>query len=99
MCRGDYLVLLTQTRNQVDKRPLPERMLVQLQLVDEYHRLMHALGDKADQQKQDVFFATAQTFVGVIVLPIGKVNVKLAQPISDGSDNAARSADLGIFLL
>ena len=57
----DDLISLPQTRNQVDKRPLPERMLIQFQFINEHHGLMHAFSDEADQQQQNVLLAAAQT--------------------------------------
>src|SRR2546430_14409098 len=54
---------------------------------------MNALGDKADEQEQDVLFPAAQTFVAVRVLTIVEADVELSQFIPDSSDEAAGDAN------
>ena len=68
-------------------------------LVDQHDRAVHVLGDKADQQQQDVLLAAAESLVSVLVFTIGEVNVELAQFIPDGPDKPAGSANVGISFL
>ena len=75
---GDDLVVVPHLRNHVQQLPLPDRVLVELQLVDHHDRAVHALGDKPDQQKQNVFLAAAQPLVGIFVLTVREENVELS---------------------
>ena len=96
---GDNLISFSHARNHVDQSALPERMLIQLQLVDQHDGLMHALGYKADEQEQDIFFTAAQTIVVIFVFPISEMDIELSQFILLLQQFGWRSAHLGILFL